>query len=75
MNHIKDIAEQIIRNKCLPKDLQANEMASLVLFMLVSRTSANIDPKELAYIEDSGDLSDFRGFFRDQKVKEIFVNN
>jgi hypothetical protein len=40
---------------------------------LASRSQPNIDPKELAYIEESGDFSDFRGFFRDPKVKELFV--
>lgn len=26
----------------------------------------------MAYVEESGDLADFRGFFRDNKVKELF---
>jgi hypothetical protein len=40
-------------------------MASLGLFMIASRPQPNIDPKTLAYIEESGDFGEFTGFFRD----------
>jgi hypothetical protein len=40
-------------------------MSTLLMLMIGTRPQANIDQKDLAYIEESGDLSDFRGFFRD----------
>ncbi len=49
-------------------------MGGLLLFMLMSRIKPNIDQKDLAYIEESGDFSEFKGFFRDSNVKKLFVS-
>lgn len=59
--------------KYIPKDLELSNMGGLFVFMLKSRAQANIDQRELAYIEESGDLNDFKGFFRDPNVKQLFV--
>ena len=49
-------------------------MGGLLLFMLYSRPQPNIERRDLAYIEESGDLNDFKGFFRDPNVKSLFVS-
>ena len=50
-------------------------MASLMLFMMVSREKPNIDQRDLAFLEESTDLNDFKGFIRDTSVKQLFVSS
>lgn len=44
-------------------------MGALLFFMLQSRAEPNIDKRDLAAIEESTDLFDFKGFFRNPNVK------
>ena len=50
-------------------------MTGLLLFMMLSRPQPNINERELAWIEESTDLGDFHGFFRDPNVKTLFVKS
>lgn len=59
--------------KYIPKDLDLSNMGGLLVVMLMSRAQPNIEQRDLAYIEESGDLNDFKGFFRDTNVKQLFV--
>jgi hypothetical protein len=42
--------------------------------MLLSREVPNIEERDLAWIDESNDFSEFNGFFRDLSVKGLFVN-
>lgn len=68
------LSDKIMREKSIPKDLDLPTMGGLLLFMLYSRSQPNIDQRDLAQIEESIDLNDFKGFFRDPNVKALYVN-
>lgn len=73
LENLVEITEKIESDKHLPKGLKLPLMGGLLLFMLMSREKPNIDQRDLAYIEESGDFGEFKGFFRDQNVKRLFV--
>eukprot|EP00347_Sterkiella_histriomuscorum_P003092 403365623 len=66
------LTDQIQTEMSIPKDLDPQMMASLMLFMLVSREKPNIDQRDLVFLEESTDLNDFKGFIRDTSVKQLF---
>lgn len=63
------------KDKCIDKNLDLLNMTGLLLFMMLSRPQPNINERELAWIEESTDLGDFHGFFRDPNVKTLFVKS
>lgn len=71
---LSDIALQIEQQKCIDKNLDLTDLSGLLLLMLLSRDQPNIDQRDLAFIEESGDFGDFNGFFRDANVKTLFVS-
>ena len=48
-------------------------MSELLLFLLHSRKTPNISQAALSQVEESQDYSDFSGFFKDFKAKDLFV--
>lgn len=63
------MSKLICRQQTIPKGVDSTKLGSLLLFMMLSRERPNIDQRDLAYLEDSTDLNDFKGFIRDPKVK------
>lgn len=68
------IAKKIQKDKFIEKNLDVTVMCGLFLFMLLSREEPNIEEKDLAWIDESNDFSEFNGFFRDLTVRAIFVS-
>ena len=75
LDKLSVLAQKVQKDKCIEKNLDMLNMTGLLLFMLLSRSKANIEEKDLAWLEESTDLGDFHGFFRDANVKAIFVRS
>ncbi|CDW71466.1 UNKNOWN [Stylonychia lemnae] len=70
--NLMDIAEQIQQYRSIPNDKDVHELGGVLLFLMMSRLQRNIHEKDLVFLEDSADLNDFKGLFRDQFVKKLF---
>lgn len=76
LDQLSAIATKIQKDKFIDKNLDMPTMNGLLLFMLLSRETANIEERDLAWIDESnGDFSEFAGFFRNPKVKSLFVRD
>lgn len=62
-------ANQILDNNYLPLDLSVKDQGQTMLFMLYSRNKRNIAKEDLDFIENSGSLETFQGFFREETTK------
>lgn len=60
---------QILRENSIPNGLDIKLKCQVLLFMLHSRPKRNIAQSELDFIDKSGSLDDFQGFFKDPSTK------
>ena len=74
IEQLSAIATKIQKEKFIDKNLDLTLMTGLLLFMLLSREAPNIEERDLAWIDESNDFSEFNGFFRDLNVKALFVS-
>jgi hypothetical protein len=74
IDQLCSIANKIQKDKFIEKNLDVTVMCGLLLFMMLSREQPNIEEKDLAWIDESNDFSEFNGFFRDLSVKALFVS-
>lgn len=58
-------ANKILQENSIPKGLDIVEMGQTLLYMLMGRSKRNIGQAELDFIEKSGSIDDFQGFFKD----------
>jgi len=66
------ISHRILQENSIPNGLDIVEKGQTLLYMLSSRSKRNIAQSDLDFIEKSGSLDDFQGFFKDPNAKSIF---
>jgi hypothetical protein len=66
------ISHRILQENSIPNGLDIVEKGQTLLYMLSSRSKRNIAQSDLDFIEKSGSLDDFQGFFKDPNAKNIF---
>ena len=60
------ISHSILKDNFIPNGLDIVEKGQTLLYMLSSRSKRNIAQSDLDFIEKSGSLDDFQGFFKDK---------
>jgi hypothetical protein len=65
-------ANRILQDNSIPKGLDIVEMGQTLLYMLKGRSKRNIGQAELDFIEKSGSMDDFQGFFKEEGPKKLF---
>lgn len=66
------ISNRILQENSIPNGLDMNDKGQTLIFMLSSRTKQNIAQGDLDFIEKSGSLEDFQGFFKDEGARMLF---
>jgi len=70
--NLLNIALHILNEKSIPSQLDLSMYGKTLFYLLKSRTEQNIGKMELSFIDKSGSLDDFPGFFADPKVRQLY---
>ena len=71
-NKLLRISHSILKDNFIPSGLDIVEKGQTLLYMLSSRSKRNIAQADLDFIEKSGSMDDFQGFFKDKQLKLLF---